>query len=135
MENKDDYDRKAENFLKKTKTNFSVKFLKTGKHFIDDKDDRDIYRVVLKSPIGLYKFNFGQSINCSGNNKKVPSSYEVLSCLTKNDVGTFSNFCSEFGYDEDSRKAERIYKAVVNEYENLKRLYSSFELELLQDIQ
>lgn len=63
-----------------------------------------------------------------------PSAYSVLSCLQKYEVGTFKDFCAEFGYNEDSRKAEKTYNAVVEEYNNLKMLYSDEELEKLAKI-
>lgn len=37
-------------------------------------------------------------------------------------AGSFSDFCSEFGYDEDSRRAERIYKACKRSYKSLVRV-------------
>jgi len=64
-----------------------------------------------------------------------PTEYDVLTCLTKYDPETFEDFCSEFGYDEDSRKAEKIYKAVVNEYNNVAMLWNDSEIELLSEIQ
>ena len=63
---------------------------------------------------------------------KEPELYDILTCLTKYEVGTFENFCSEFGYDEDSRLAEKTYNAVVKEYEAMCRLFSDEELEVLQ---
>jgi len=65
---------------------------------------------------------------------KMPNAYDILSCLTKYDVGSFEDFCSEFGYDVDSRSAEKIYKAVVKEYEGLSMLYSDEELEEMSEI-
>lgn len=63
-----------------------------------------------------------------------PTCYDVLACLTKYDPGTFEDFCGEYGYDEDSRTAERIYVAVQNEYANLKRIFTPEQLEELQEI-
>jgi len=63
-----------------------------------------------------------------------PSSYDVLACLQKYEVGTFEDFCSNFGYEEDSRKSENIYKAVLKEYDNLCKLFSDEELEVMQFI-
>lgn len=63
-----------------------------------------------------------------------PSAYDVLACLTKYDPGTFEDFCGEFGYDVDSKKAEKVYEAVKKEYLELSRLYNDQELEALQDI-
>lgn len=68
-------------------------------------------------------------------NKKAPTAYDLLACITKNDPGTFEDFCSEFGYDEDSRRAEKTYKAVVDEYKQVISLFNDEELEMLQEIQ
>lgn len=65
----------------------------------------------------------------------VPSEYDVLACLEKYDVGTFEDFCSEFGYDEDSRTAERIYIAVIKEYKDLTRIFTEEQMEELSEIQ
>jgi len=32
------------------------------------------------------------------------------------EIGSFQDFCSEFGYDEDSRRAEKIYNQLVRCY-------------------
>lgn len=64
----------------------------------------------------------------------VPSVYDVLACLTKCDPGTFENFCSDFGYDEDSRTAERIYFAVQKEYTQLTKLFTPEQMEELAEI-
>lgn len=63
-----------------------------------------------------------------------PTAYDVLSCLTKNDPGTFEDFCSEFGYDNDSISALRTYEGVRDEYLNVAGLFNETELESLQEI-
>lgn len=65
----------------------------------------------------------------------VPSEYDVLACLEKYDPGTFEDFCSEFGYDEDSKTAERIYIAVIKEYKDLTRIFTEEQMEELSEIQ
>jgi hypothetical protein len=64
-----------------------------------------------------------------------PSAYDVLTCLTKYDPGTFENFCSEFGYDTDSRSAVRTYKSVRKEWNAVSKLFTETEIEQLQEIQ
>lgn len=64
----------------------------------------------------------------------VPSVYDVLACLTKCDPGTFEDFCSDYGYDEDSRTAERVYFAVQKEYAQLARLFTPDQMEELAEI-
>ncbi len=39
-------------------------------------------------------------------------------------MNDFNDFCSEFGYDEDSRRAEKIYKACQKATEKLQRIYN-----------
>lgn len=63
-----------------------------------------------------------------------PSAYDVLACLTHYDPGTFADFCGDFGYDTDSTKAERVYFAVQQEWEGLRRLFTTEQLEQLQEI-
>ena len=64
-----------------------------------------------------------------------PSEYSILACLTKYDPDSFENFCSEFGYDTDSKTAERTYKAVRDEWMNVCRIWNDEEIEQLQEIQ
>lgn len=63
-----------------------------------------------------------------------PTEYDVLACMTKYDPGTFEDFCSDFGYDEDSRAAERIYFAVQKEYAQLSRLFAYEQMDELREI-
>lgn len=64
-----------------------------------------------------------------------PTEYDILACLTKYDPETFENFCDEFGYDTDSKSAEKTYNAVVNEYKNVAMLWNDSEIEQLAEIQ
>lgn len=63
-----------------------------------------------------------------------PTAYDVLACMTKYDPGTFENFCSDFGYDEDSRTAEKIYFAVQKEYSQLTKIFTPEQLKEMQEI-
>jgi len=67
--------------------------------------------------------------------KNVPTAYDLLACLTKSNPGTFAEFCAEYGYDEDSPKAESTYHAVVKEWHKVQTFFSSEELNLLQEVQ
>ena len=97
----------------------------TGNSVIKTNDNNERNRLKQKYSLGEGKINEEQ---------EEPSPYDVLCCLTKYEPGTFENFCSDFGYDTDSRKAEKIYKSVVEEYNNLKVLYSDKELEEMSEI-
>lgn len=126
-----DYNNQATDFLQATGTTFTSEYKDHRPYFTDDKNSRDIYSIVLKNKSHRYRFNFGQSINNTGSH---PKPYDVLTCLTKSDPDTFKNFCSEYGYDNDSRKAYKTYKAVKREWENVKRLFTTEQIEMLQEI-
>jgi hypothetical protein len=139
MKTTNTYEQEAEKFLKDTGTAFEAKFVYHGPYFDGDKEGRDVYEIVLtRGKRKPFRFKFGQSINNSvtpgHSGRKAPTAYDVLSCLTKNDPGTFADFCSEYGYDEDSRKAEKTYFAVQEEWKGVERLFSDV-LEALQGIQ
>lgn len=48
---------------------------------------------------------------------------------------SFENFCSEFGYNEDSRNAERIYKACEKTLKKIERVFSCDFYDLINEIQ
>lgn len=65
--------------------------------------------------MGLF-FSMGTGI------KHPPTAEEVLECL-KPDITigvSFHEFCSEFGYDEDSRRAEKTYNNTLEQTKKLK---------------
>ena len=57
-----EYTKQAEQFLKDTGTEFSIKFLYTGPFFQDEKEVRDVFEFTLKSARGSYTSQFGDSI-------------------------------------------------------------------------
>lgn len=161
-----DYEKQAQDFLDKTETEFKIAFVSHGKHFVDDKETRDVYECTFSRGTRSFTLEFGNSVYSSAKfrygslvandmqtlskmakrhlakgevmenkNFKVPTAYDVLACVQKHDVGTFKDFCSEYGYDEDSRKAEKTFHDVVVEYNNVQKIWSEEEIELLREIQ
>lgn len=126
-----EYEKQANDFLKATNTSFHTSYKRHDYYFPDDKEARDIYYITLKNSSHRYRFTFGQSISNTG---ITPTAYDVLTALTKYDPYSFENFCADYGYDCDSRKAEGIYKAVCKEWENVNKLFTSEQIELLQEI-
>ena len=66
---------------------------------------------------------------------KIPTPYDVLACITKSDPGTFDDFCSEYGYDNDSIKAMKVWEAVVDEWHRVVMFFTPDELDEIQEIQ
>lgn len=61
-----DYEKQANEFLKKTGVSFKCEFSKYDTHFVGDTDKRDIYKVTLTRGERSFSFDFGQSLNNSG---------------------------------------------------------------------
>lgn len=126
------YQEQANTFAQAKKITLTINGSKYGKHFTDDKESRYIFNCTLKHNRKQYTFNFGQSISAG---MQEPTIYDVLSCLQKYDVGTFDDFCGDFGYNNDSIKAHKTYLAVEREYNNMLRVFGADLLEQMQEIQ
>lgn len=151
----DEYIKQATDFLQKTYSKMKIEYvgLAVNKEW-KEKEKRCLYEITLTFPRGSMTFDFWDSIrntrirtmpfdayNVQANKElaakkkaAVPSVYDVLACLQKCDPGTFENFCSDYGYDEDSRTAIRVYLAVQNEYTQLTRLFTPEQMEELAEI-
>jgi hypothetical protein len=127
-----DYEKQGRDFLTKTGVKMRVTYVNYGPHFAGDKESRDRYRVTLSRNGKSMRIMFGQSL---AKGAVPPTAYDILSCIQKYDVGSFENFCGDFGYDEDSRTAERVYKAVRKEYAGVQRIFSEEEIDEMQEIQ
>lgn len=79
------------------------------------------FSCTLKYQGRQYRFDFWQGVACNGE----PYAEGVLDCLlTDAQAGeqSFEEFCSEFGYDQDSRKAESTWKSCQKTTVAMKRL-------------
>jgi hypothetical protein len=134
------YEQQAIDFLNKYGISFSAKFITYGRHFEDDQDERNIYKLTLKRKGKSISFRFGQSINATEKGT-IPNAYDLLATLQKYEIGSFEDFCSEFGYEAlndnytgRNRKSSKIYNAVCKEWEKVNSFFTSDELEELQEI-
>lgn len=133
------YEQQAENFLQENGIGFNVKFVGYGKHFADDAEIRNIYELTLYrtdkgAGAGSFTVRFGQSLHAT-NREEAPTAYDLLASLTKSDPGSFDDFCADFGYDTDSRRAYATWEAVCEEWRKVEAFFSGEELEQLEDIQ
>lgn len=153
-----EYEKQALEFLEETNTKFKV--LSKWRGFApwdDDSKDkmRDVLRVELSNDKHTYQFNFYTSImdtygpSVRGLSffdaqrvqrkhelkmRKKDWSYDVLVCLNVDYSEDFEDFCEMYGYDTDSRVALETYEKVRKETKNLKKLWTSEELERLNEI-
>lgn len=156
----DEYQMQALNFLKKCDAFLEIRYLYDGNNELWDEKDviREVYNVKITTPRGSYSFKFYDSVHNYERKKQIkkirtgydpyrrslltkeynelrPTEYDVLTCLTPYDVGTFKDFCWSYGYDEDSMKAFKTYLAVQEEYDGLRRIFTKEQLDMLSEIQ
>jgi hypothetical protein len=60
--------------------------------------------------------------------------YSFLACLSTVDCANFEEFCANYGYDTDSRKAYSTWREVQEQNDKLARLFTIAELEQLSEI-
>ena len=140
----------AKKFLEEC--NATMNFMYLGTEVNKDWNEtikRDTYMVNIRTPLGSMQVKFYDSIkntlknkerHLSGLKEKVQiTEYDVLSCLQKYDVGDIEDFMYEFGYEikerGDLKRIQNIYNAVVEEYEDVCRCFTTKQIEKLQEIQ
>lgn len=130
-----DYNEQAKDFLEKANAKMTIVFDgQDVNNLWNDGVLRNVYKIIIKTRLGQYTFRFWDSIHNTKNNI-CPNEYDILACIEKYDVGSFDDFCSEFGYDIYEKKSKKVYDAVVKEYENICRIFTDEQMELLREIQ
>ena len=94
---------------------------------------RGYYRCTFERRVGPKAVTFTVDWT-SGAPASEPKAVDVLENLQSdsNFQGSFEEFCGDFGYDEDSRKAEKIYKAINSQNRRLKTFLGEKDFEMFQ---
>ena len=97
----------------------------------------DRYRVTIsRKGGGRISFDFWNSFNDMRSGKE-PTTYDVLAHIS-GDIycpDKFTEFCSEYGYEEDSRKAHSTFVRCEKFSQRLRAFFSEEEQEALGEIQ
>ena len=121
-----------------------------GPYFDDDKERgeaRQKYRVTVELNGKKFTFPYGDSIANTQEGKSPFNSKEeyeeykksILETVysayfdSKENYPTYDDFASDFGYDADSRKGERIYRNVLKQSEGLHRVFNDSEIEKIRE--
>lgn len=118
------YNERARKFLEDscTRVEISLRDCKPVRRW-HDTEPRNNYNVrVIRKGVGMWNYTFHDSIYHTQHNIR-PTAYDVLSCVQTYDVGSLSDFISEFGYDPEFDNVEQTYKAVCKEYQNWERMF------------
>lgn len=127
-----EYQSNAKKFLARHNVKLSVAFVDNscppfcdGKHIHGDK-----YRVTVTRDGKRIQFCFWNSYNDS-QACRPPDEYDILSCASSDLYcpADFEDFCAEYGYDVDSRKAEKTFKACRAQSERLQRIFDTEEMQ------
>lgn len=123
------YEEMANAFAEKTGTKLTVLYYEY-KPMWSEKQSRYVFKCRLTRGRKSYTFEFGQSI---ANGSQEPTMYDVLACMSKPcGIDTFEDFCDEFGYDYDSRRAERTWKGYQKGVAAMERLFGDVMDELYE---
>lgn len=153
---KSKYDIQAEEFLTSTGTTFLAtlypapmqtppSWAKPGRTIADAPTWGLRYCVTLTRGLKEIKFDYWGSfaeraklsnVNFySQPNLARAKAYDVLTCAPKFVPDTFTDFCAEYGYCEDSRQALATFESERKLWEKFAGVFSAEELERLAEIQ
>jgi hypothetical protein len=135
---RNEYDKQPADFLVKFGLKFrAVQHADRCPPFCDGKHVHgDRYRVTISRKGGRVSFDFWNSLKDVQDGKTELRPYDVLACIS-GDVNcpeTFEDFCSEYGYEEDSRKAEQMWRRCAAFGRRLRAFFSEEEIKELQEI-
>ena len=103
------------------------------------KEKVDQYRISLKRQFGDQRrsisFDFWTSIVDTAKNK-IPTEYDILACISSDyyTPDTFEEFCANYGYDNDSIKAQNAFKRCLKFAKKLRTFFTESEAEKQQEI-
>lgn len=100
---------------------------------MDDRQDMDHWRCVLRRGRKSMVVYFSKGI---GHHGAEPTVEEVLDCMASDASGvenarSFEDWCGEYGYSADSRKAERTYKTIERQAKRLKDVLGNEDYDVL----
>lgn len=100
---------------------------------MDGSENMDNWRCVLRAGRSRMTIYFSKGLGHKG---AAPEAAEVLDCLASDAAGFenaqgFEDWCSEYGYDADSRRAERTFKTVERQAKRLRAFLGESAYETL----
>lgn len=93
-------------------------------------------KLVYFDKIYVTDFYMGSGLVDGMGRPKKPTKKDILSAMIMNDVSglDFNDFCNEFGYNNDSIKALKVYEACKRETKAYYDMFDSEEREILREL-
>ena len=93
-------------------------------------------KLVYFDKIYVTDFYMGSGLVDEMGKPKKPTKEDILSAMIMADVSDldFNDFCSEFGYNNDSIKALKVYEACKRETKAYYNMFDSEEREVLREL-
>lgn len=122
-----------EQFIASAGLSMTVTATDHNSHMDDTSQRMDHWRCTIRAGRSRMSLVFSMG---SGHHGKEPELAEVLGCLAGEASGVenardFADWCSEYGYGEDSRKAERTYRACYKQAARLRSVLGDSAFETL----
>lgn len=118
--------------------NFEISTKFVGKKSSDWLSNQNTHhKVTVKNEFGSITFDYW----ASQSSPKIETKEHVLYAFDTilNDIScgllSFKDFCSEFGYDDDSRKSERVWKACKKYADKFKKMNDADIYDLQNELQ
>ena len=100
---------------------------------MDDSANMDHWKCLLRAGNSRMTVTFSMGF---GHHGAEPKAEDVLDCLSSDAAGienaqSFEDWCSEYGYDTDSRKAEKTFKTIEHQAKRLRNFLGDSAYETL----
>ena len=138
IESRDVYEITFKRGNREFKVRFGQSLVCSGKYIVFSRGGKRVYNdleLARKEFLKSDKYHLSRGEYKENDKFEVPSAYDLLACIQKYDIGSFEDFCDDFGYDSDSRKAFKIYVVCLDEWNNVQKLWTEEEIEKLREIQ
>jgi hypothetical protein len=126
-----EYDQQALDFLSKHEITFSFKLANTKvPNWKDDSRPVNHFIVTFKKAGKKMSLDFFDSIHNFQKGVTELRAYDALTCCSSelHCPDTFEDFCSEYGYDNDSRSAEKTFRALKKMSDKLQKFFDNQEI-------
>lgn len=119
-------------YFEKYSFEFSIISRDYKTHFRDDKKKRWVFTVKFTNGDKSTVFDFGQSYAAGD---KLPSMFDILSVCQLRPIGSFNDFCIDFGYNNSDKQDLDLYHKVLIQYNELVWVFGDYLNDIISIIE